>query len=45
VTSPVTDPLCSVRRGSRAWWIAAALAVIFLAGHLPFLASTLEDVD
>jgi len=45
VTSPVTDLLSSVRRGSRAWWIAAALAALFLVGHLPFLASTLEDVD
>ncbi len=29
----------------RAWWLALALAVVFLAAHLPFLASTLEDVD
>jgi len=41
----VTDLLAPVRRGSRAWWVAGVLAVIFLAGHLPFLASTLEDVD
>jgi hypothetical protein len=41
----VHDLLAPVRRGSRAWWAAGALAVIFLAGHLPFLASTLEDVD
>ena len=39
------DLLAPVGRGSRAWWVAVALAVIFLAGHLPFLASTLEDVD
>jgi hypothetical protein len=32
-------------RGDRAWWLALALAVVFLAAHLPFLASTLEDVD
>jgi hypothetical protein len=41
----VTDLLAPVRRGSRAWWIAAGLALVFLLGHLPFLASTLEDVD
>jgi hypothetical protein len=41
----VADVLTPVRRGSRAWWVAAALALVFLAGHLPFLASTLEDVD
>ena len=41
----VTDLLAPVRRGSRAWWVAAALALVFLIGHLPFLASTLEDVD
>jgi len=41
----VIDLLSSVRRGSRSWRIAAILAVLFLAGHLPFLASTLEDVD
>jgi len=41
----VIDPLTSVRRGGRAWWFAAVLAVVFLAGHLPFLASTLEDFD
>jgi len=41
----VTDALAPVRRGSRAWWIAAVLALVFLLGHLPFLASTLEDVD
>ncbi len=39
------DVLAPVTRGSRAWWVAAALALVFLAGHLPFLASTLEDVD
>lgn len=39
------DRLAPVRRGTRAWWIAAALAVFFLLGHLPFLASSLEDVD
>jgi hypothetical protein len=31
--------------GDRAWWVAAALVVAFLTAHLPFLASTLEDVD
>jgi len=41
----LNDLFAPVVRGSRAWWIAAALALIFLAGHLPFLASTLEDVD
>ena len=41
----MTDVLAPVTRGSRAWWVAAALALVFLAGHLPFLASTLEDVD
>jgi hypothetical protein len=41
----VTDLLAPARRGSRAWWTAAALALVFLVGHLPFLASTLEDVD
>jgi hypothetical protein len=41
----LNDLLAPVARGSRAWWIAAALALAFLAGHLPFLASTLEDVD
>jgi len=41
----VTDQFEPVRRGSRAWWAAAVLALIFLAGHLPFLASSLEDVD
>jgi hypothetical protein len=41
----VTDLLAPARRGSRAWWAAAALALVFLLGHLPFLASTLEDVD
>jgi hypothetical protein len=30
-------------RGSR--WLAAALLAAFLAGHLPFLASSLEDID
>ena len=39
------DPLAPVRRGSRAWWFAGVLALVFLLGHLPFLASTLEDVD
>ena len=39
------DVFAPVRRGSRAWWAAAALAIVFLLGHLPFLASTLEDVD
>ena len=39
------DLLAPVGRGSRAWWVAGVLALIFLAGHLPFLASTLEDVD
>lgn len=34
-----------IRRGDRAWWLAVALGVVFLAAHLPFLASTLEDVD
>lgn len=33
------------RRGLAAWWPALALAAVFLAAHLPFLASTLEDVD
>jgi len=42
---PVTDLLAPVRRGTRAWWVAAILATAFLLGHLPFLASTLEDVD
>jgi hypothetical protein len=41
----VTDLLAPVRRGSRAWWAAAILALVFLAGHLPFLASALEDID
>ena len=41
----MTDVFAPVTRGSRAWWVAAALALVFLAGHLPFLASTLEDVD
>ena len=41
----MNDLFAPVARGSRAWWIAAALALVFLAGHLPFLASTLEDVD
>jgi hypothetical protein len=41
----VNDLLASVRRGSRSWRLAAILAVLFLAGHLPFLASTLEDID
>jgi hypothetical protein len=41
----VTDLLAPVRRGSRAWWVAGVLALVFLLGHLPFLASTLEDVD
>jgi hypothetical protein len=41
----VTDLLAPVRRGTRAWWIAAALALFFALGHLPYLASTLEDVD
>ena len=39
------DPLAPVRRGSRAWRVAGVLALVFLLGHLPFLASTLEDVD
>ena len=39
------DLLAPVRRGTRAWWIAAALALFFALGHLPYLASTLEDVD
>jgi hypothetical protein len=30
-------------RGGR--WLAAALVAAFLAGHLPFLASSLEDID
>ncbi len=42
---PVTDFLAPVRRGTRAWWVAAILAAVFLLGHLPFLASTLEDID
>lgn len=33
------------RPGRRAWWLALALAAVFLAAHLPFLASTLEDLD
>jgi len=41
----VTDPLAPIRRGSRAWRVAGVLALVFLFGHLPFLASTLEDVD
>jgi len=41
----VTDRLASVRRNTRAWRVAAVLALFFAAGHLPFLASTLEDVD
>lgn len=41
----MNDALSSVRRGSRSWQIAAIMAVLFLAGHLPFLAPTLEDVD
>ena len=41
----MNDLLSSVRRGSRSWQMAAIMAVLFLAGHLPFLASTLEDVD
>ena len=41
----VNDLLAPVRRGSRAWWVAPALALVFLVAHLPFLASTLEDVD
>ena len=41
----MTDLLAPVRRGSRAWWVAGVLALVFLIGHLPFLASTLEDVD
>ena len=45
MTAPVNDLLVSVRRGSRSWGLAAILAVLFLAGHLPFLASTLEDID
>jgi hypothetical protein len=43
--SPLTDLLAPVRRGTRAWWIAAILAAVFLMGHLPYLASTLEDID
>ncbi len=39
------DRLAPVRRGTRAWWIAAALALVFVLGHVAFLASTLEDVD
>jgi hypothetical protein len=34
-----------IRRGDRAWWLACGLGLLFLAAHLPFLASTLEDVD
>jgi hypothetical protein len=34
-----------IRRGDRAWWLACGLGLVFLAAHLPFLASTLEDVD
>ena len=45
MTHPVNDRLADTRRGTRAWWMAAALAALFLLGHLPFLASTLEDVD
>jgi hypothetical protein len=45
VIAPVNDLLSTVRRGSRSWQLAAVMAVLFLAGHLPFLASTLEDVD
>jgi hypothetical protein len=41
----MTDLLAPVGRGSRAWRAAAVLALVFLLGHLPFLASTLEDVD
>jgi hypothetical protein len=41
----VTDLFAPVGRGSRAWRVAGVLALVFLAGHLPFLASTLEDVD
>ena len=41
----MTDQFSSVRRGSPAWWLAAALAALFLVGHLPMLASSLEDVD
>jgi hypothetical protein len=33
------------RQDARVWWLAVALAAVFLAGHLPFLASTLEDID
>lgn len=33
------------RQDARAWWLAVALAAVFLVGHLPFLASTLEDID
>lgn len=33
------------RPGSRRWWLPLVLAAIFLAAHLPFLASTLEDID
>jgi hypothetical protein len=29
----------------RVWWLALVLAAFFLAAHLPFLASTLEDLD
>ncbi len=38
-------PARARQAGSRAWWVAAVLALVFLAAHLPFLASTLEDVD
>jgi len=41
----VTDLLAPVRQGSRAWRAAAALALVFVLGHLAFLPSTLEDVD
>jgi hypothetical protein len=39
---PIT---AKIRRASPAWWLAGALAIVFLLGHLPFLASTLEDLD
>lgn len=41
----MNERLSLIRRGSRSWQLAAILALVFLAGHLPFLASTLEDVD
>ena len=33
------------RQDARLWWLAVVLAAVFLVGHLPFLASTLEDID